>query len=313
MPGERRWPYRSAGLRGLSFRFGVRCDDVRLGALIDGLFAGLHEPDGAPVEQWYSLTATASGVDTFDVRRGDVALACGQRGGDAVGWIVWDVNRSAATASGAHLLFHAGALEADGAALLLPGTSGSGKSTLTAGLVTRAGFGYLTDELVALDLGNGRLLPYAKPITVKQGSFEVVPELHPDHRSEPGAASWAGDEWQVAVGGTGAERIGHPCPLRWVVVPRYVPGASTALTPLSDTEAFLTLALHAVNLLPHGAAGSAALGRMVADASCFTLTMSDLDEACALVQGLVTATTAGAPAAGTAAPAPQLDGAGHAL
>jgi hypothetical protein len=303
MPGERRWPYRSDGLRGLSYRFGVRCDDVRLGARIDGLLAGLREPDGGPVEHWYSLTSTAGG--TFDVCRDDEALAHDQRAGDALGWIVWDVNRSAAAASGAHLLFHAGALEADGAGVLLPGTSGSGKSTLIAGLVTRAGLGYLTDELAALDLTGDQLLPYAKPITLKQGSFDVVPELHPDRRAGPGAAEWAGEEWQVAVGGTAVERMGRPCPLRWVIVPRYVPGVPTALTPLSDTEAFLTLALHAVNLLPHGAAGSAALGRVVADASCYTLAMSDLDEACALVHGLVTTTGAGAPAA-------QLDGAAHA-
>jgi hypothetical protein len=51
------------------------------------------------------------------------------------------------------------------------------------------------------------------------------------------------------------------------------------------------LALHAVNLLSHGAAGSAALGRMVAQARCYALTTSDLDEACALVHGL-TATAA---------------------
>jgi hypothetical protein len=310
MQMERRWPYRSAGLRGLSFRFGVRCDDVRLGAQVDRLLAGLCEPDGVPVEHWYSLTSTAGDAGTFDVHRDDEVLAHDQRAGDALGWVVWDINRSAAAASGAHLLFHAGALEADGAGVLLPGTSGSGKSTLTAGLVTRAGLGYLTDELAALDLTGDRLLPYAKPITVKHGSFDVVPELHPDRRSGPGAVPWAGEEWQVAVGGAGVRRIGRPCPLRWVIAPHYVPGVPTALTPMSDTEAFLTLALHAVNLLPHGAAGSAALGRMVAGASCYTLTMSDLDEACALVRGLVT--TTGAAASGAGSGVARLDGAGHA-
>jgi hypothetical protein len=214
---------------------------------------------------------------------------------------VWDVNRSAAAASGAHLLFHAAALETAGAGMLLPGTSGSGKSTLTAGLTARAGLAYLTDELAAFDLPSGRLLPYAKPITVKPGSFGVVPELHPDRSPGSAAAPWTGEEWQVAMGGTSGRRVGRPCPLRWVIVPRYEPDAPTTLTPLSDTEAFLTLALHAVNLLPHGAAGSAALGRMVAEARCYTLTMSDLDEACALVRGLTA----------TAAAAAQPDGVGR--
>ena len=138
-----------------------------------------------------------------------------------------------------------------------PGTSGSGKSTLTAGLA-RAGLGYLTDELAALDLGSGQLLPYPKPITVKPGSFAVLPELDPDgvpeFRSRRGAGRWAGEEWQVAVGGGHRARASdRPCAPRLVVSCRAsTAGAPTRLTPLSNTEAFLSLALHAVNLLPHG-------------------------------------------------------------
>ena len=76
-------------------------------------------------------------------------------------------------------------------------------------------------------------------------------------------------------------------------MPRYDAGAHDGLTPLSDTEAFFSLALHAVNLLPHGAAGTAALGRLAAQcACCRARRMSDLDEACALVLGLVAETSA---------------------
>jgi hypothetical protein len=298
-----------AAYRGLSFRFAVRCEDVRLQHHVDALFAGLREPEGAPVDHWYALTA-ADGDDrdgddcTFDVTRDGEPLAQGQRTGDALGWVVWDVNRSAAAASGEHLLFHAGALDADGTGMLVPGTSGSGKSTLTAGLA-RSGFGYLTDELAALDLDRGLLLPYAKPITLKRGSFAVLPDLHPDRLAGPGAEPWAGEEWQVAMGGASGRRVGQPCPPSIVIVPRYDPAGPTALTPLSDTEAFLSLALHAVNLLPHGVAGSAALGRVVAQSSCYALTMSDLDDACVLVQELVAAR-------GASAPSPEFHGAHHA-
>jgi hypothetical protein len=278
----------STRLRGLSYRFAVHGVDERMQRHIDVLFAGLRDPEAAPVDHHYALTttATAGGAGgTFDVSRDDALLAQGQSAGDALGRVVWDVNRSAAAASGAHLLFHAGSLETHGTGIVLPGTSGSGKSTLTAGLA-RAGFGYLTDELTALDLVSGHLLPYAKPITLKRGSFAVLPDLHPD-------PTVAGAEWQVAVGGSSGRYVGRPCPPSLVVVPRYDADGPTALTPLSDTEAFLSLALHAVNLLPHGVAGSAALGRVVAQSSCYALTVSDLDEACALVQGLV-ATRVGA-------------------
>ena len=87
-------------------------------------------------------------------------------------------------------------------------------------------------------------------------------------------------------GGTGL-RVGRSCPLGFVVVPRYVEGAVTSLSGLSDTEAFFALAANAVNLRAHAARSTDALGRAVARCRCMALTFSDLDEACRLVGGLV--------------------------
>lgn len=287
---------------GLSYRFVVRCDQERLAHRVDALLAGLRAPDGAaPVDHWYALTVARGSAGTVDVRRDGELLALRQSPGDALGCVVWDVNRSAAEASGRHLLFHAGALDGGGTGILLPGSSGSGKSTLVAGL-TRAGVGYLTDELAAFDLARGQLLPYAKPITVKPGSFAALPDMDPDRDGAPGAGAWAGEEWQVPVAADTGRRVGAASAPGFVIVPRYVAGAAACLTPLSDTEAFLSLALHAVNLLTHGTAGSEAVGRLAARCCCYSLTMSDLGEACALVLDLV----------GQTAPPPPLLGAGHA-
>ena len=301
MPSTREGAHRTPSLRGLSYRFAVRTDDERLGHLVDAALAGLRDPGGtAPVEHWYSLTSSGR-ADTVDVERDGHEIAHGQRHGDAVGWVVWDVNRSAAEASGDRLLFHAGALEAEGTGVLVPGTSGSGKSTLVAGLV-RAGLGYLTDELAAFDMVNGLLLPYPKPITVKPGSFAALCDMDPARHGATGPdVAWSGEEWQVAVGEGTGRRIGRPCEPGVVVVPRYDPGAETTLTRLSDTEAFFALALNAVNLLPHGATATEALGRLAAGCRCYALAMSDLDEACRLVEDLVAesgAATAGGVARG---------------
>jgi hypothetical protein len=221
-----------------------------------------------------------------DVRRDDALVESGLAPGVAVGWLVGDVNRLAAELSGEHLLFHSGGVEASGVGILVPAASGSGKSTLTAGLV-RAGLGYLSDELVALELdaagsGSGRLLAYPKPITVKPGSFGVLADMAPDVLEGEGDR-----EWQVPVGDGTGRRVGDPCAPRFVVVPRYDPSAETALVPLSETEAFFALALHSVNLLHHGPAGSEALGRLAAHSACYTLAFSDLDTACELVLGIV--------------------------
>ena len=285
---ERGRVHRTPNLRALSYRFAVRSDDERLGRRVDALLAGLRDPvETAPVEHWYSLTAADDGRPApFDVWRDGEVLARGQQPGDALGWVVWDVNRAAAEAGGDHLLFHAGGIEADGTGVLLPGASGSGKSTLVAGLV-RAGLGYLTDELAALDMASGRLVPYAKPITVKPGSFAVLSDMDPDVGLEPGAAVGGP---RVAGGGRGGHGTSDRATLRarassWC--PATTPAPQTALTPLSDTEAFFALALNAVNLIPHGSEGTRALGRLAKGCRCFSLTMSDLDDACRLVLDLV--------------------------
>lgn len=72
-------------------------------------------------------------------------------------------------AAGRLLMFHAAAVsDPDGRALVLVAPSGTGKTTAAA-VLGRAGFGYLTDEAVAIDDG-ARVLPYPKPLSVVQAS-----------------------------------------------------------------------------------------------------------------------------------------------
>lgn len=295
---ERGWAHRTPALCALSSTFVVCTDDPWLGRQVDEILAGLRGPVAdAPVEHCYTLTASdpPAPAGSVDVARDGEELARGLPWGDALGWVVWEVNREAARAGGEHLLFHAGAVEVDGVGVLLPGASGSGKSTLVAGLV-RHGFGYLTDELVAVHMGNGRLLPYPKPITVKPGSFRVLGAMDPDVGPTSGRQPWAGHEWQVAVGDAVGRPIGAACTPGVVVLPHYDAEVETALTPLSDTDAFFALALHAVNLMAHGSDGTRVLGQLAKGCRCFSLTMSDLDEACRLLMAVVSTSAAGVPA-----------------
>jgi len=279
--------YRTPILTALSYRFAVRTDDECLGRRVDAVFTGLRDPSAkAPAQHWYSLTAADGLAGTVDVLRDDESLARRVRPDDALGWVVWDVNRAAAEAGAEHLLFHSGAVEAAGTGILFPGASGSGKSTLVAGLV-RSGFGYLTDELVAFDMASGMLLPYAKPITVKPGSFAVLSDMDPGAWPAPGSGHGTGQEWQVGVGeGTGLG-IGTPCAPEFVIAPHFEPGAETTLNPLSETQAFFALAVNAVNLVGHGSVGTCALGRLAGECQCFSLAFSDLDEACCIILELV--------------------------
>jgi hypothetical protein len=296
-PDVHDWAHCTPNLRALSYRFAVCCDDAALGTHISALLRSLCDTEardeaavtvGQAAPHRYTLTASAKWPGAVDLHRDGALVEAALAPAVAVGWLVWDVNRLAAELSGEHLLFHSGGLEASGVGILVPAASGSGKSTLTAGLV-RAGLGYLSDELVALELGldaahsgPGRLLPYPKPITVKPGSFGVLADMAPEVLDGEGDG-----EWLVPVGDGTGRRVGGACEPGFVIVPRYDPSAETELVGLSETEAFFTLALHAVNLLPHGPAGSEALGRLAGECACYALAFSDLDAACELVLGVV--------------------------
>jgi hypothetical protein len=71
------------------------------------------------------------------------------------------------------LRFHAGAVERDGDVVVVLGQSGHGKSTLTAALV-QAGWGYLSDELVAVDAATFDVAPYARPLDLNRYSLDQL-------------------------------------------------------------------------------------------------------------------------------------------
>ena len=82
------------------------------------------------------------------------------------------ISRNTLTRVRSHLLFHAAALSWCGKGVILAADSGCGKTTLTLALV-RHGFKFLSDEVAALALKNGELVPYPRSLSVRVGTFHV--------------------------------------------------------------------------------------------------------------------------------------------
>ncbi|KHD07080.1 hypothetical protein PN36_04715 [Candidatus Thiomargarita nelsonii] len=70
------------------------------------------------------------------------------------------------------MLFHAAALSYHGKGVIIAADSGCGKTTLTLALV-RQGFKFLSDDVAALDLNNGKLTPYPRCLLVRLGTLKV--------------------------------------------------------------------------------------------------------------------------------------------
>jgi hypothetical protein len=207
----------------------------------------------------------------------------------AVDWLLGDITRAVADASAEHLLFHAGGVQHGDMGVLLPAPSGGGKSTTVAGLV-HWGFGYLSDELIALDTSTRRILPFPKPLTIKSGSFDAVRALAPalDPAGHLELRQYVGPEWNIPVDWIRPGSVGVPCPLGLVVVPHFVGGGRTVLEPLSADDAFLALALNTVNLDRLGGPGAVMVHDLVHGCDCYRLEISDLAVACHLMHDLVT-------------------------
>jgi HprK-related kinase A len=82
------------------------------------------------------------------------------------------------------LLLHAATVEKEGRALVLTGQSGAGKSTLAA-LLGERGWRLMGDEFALLGLEDGRLHPFPRAISLKNGSIAVMEAEAPAARFGP--------------------------------------------------------------------------------------------------------------------------------
>lgn len=179
------------------------------------------------------------------------------------------------------LLLHAGALERDGAALLLPATPGSGKSTLTAALMLR-GWRLLSDEFGVFDPDAGVFRAMLKPVALKNESIAVIRGRGGDALLGPAfprtrkgtVAHLAPDARAVARRHLGA-RPGA------VVLPQWRAGSPTLWEPVQPHQVFSALAFNAFNYNLLGADGFRAVVSLVRQCRAWRLIYSDLDEALA--------------------------------
>ena len=225
-PACRAWTA-SAEARAFGVRFSVRVDDAALlPKLVERLPPGSRvcNPTQAAGLQ-YSIVTTdheaTSGRPSWCVYAGDDLIATvsdqSQLLATFEGQVRFDVARLAARWT----FVHAGVVEWNGRAIVIPGASYSGKSRLVEALV-RAGAGYYSDEYAAVD-SRGRVYPFAKPLTLRRDNGMVDRIEAPD------------------IGGIGGTR---PIPVGLVVSTRYVPSARWQPRETSGGSTVLALLAH---------------------------------------------------------------------
>lgn len=237
-----------------------------------------HARAGKPPQR--VLRLQTDGAGRWALHDGDELVRGAMSAPGAVAMLAWALNQVAITTPH-HVVLHAGCVARHGGGVVLSAPMESGKSTLVTALVGD-GWDYLSDEIAAVSLADGRLHPYPSPISLDPGSFPLFPALKPATAPSVGdAASWL-LRCETVRSGSGSASVDPAC----LVFPRFRPGATCTLTALSATDALRLLVEQAFNLPTVRGRGFIALADLVRRLPRYQLILDNLDEACQALRRL---------------------------
>jgi HprK-related kinase A len=197
--------------------------------------------------------------------------------GQALAMMEWGLNWVLTSHAHQWMLIHAAVVERDGRAMVLAADPGSGKSTLCAALVLR-GWRLLSDEMAFVSLLDGRLLPIARPVSLKNRSIEVIRAL--SSAAVIGPSSFDTVKGTVAHLRPPADSVARreqTVSAGLLVFPRYGAGQALSLQPVARAQALMELVSHTFNYSVLGSEAFEALAGLVESAPAYRLAYSDFD------------------------------------
>lgn len=190
----------------------------------------------------------------------------------------WGTNWCIATRGHRFLMLHAGVVERNGRALILPAVPGSGKTTLSAALALRR-WRFLSDEFALVDGEQGRIHPLPRAAPLKNRSIELIRALAPEADIGPVfTKTRKGDVAHLRPPDDALARQLETAEPKWIVFPRYIAGHSLRLRHLPPELAFTRLAQNSFNYRVLGADGFSRLTRLIRQCTCFSADYGQLDD-----------------------------------
>lgn len=172
---------------------------------------------------------------------------------------------------------HAACVALGSRGVVFPGGSGSGKSTLAIALL-RAGYAFLSDDMVFLDQNGTRVMAFPDELDVTDETARMIPEL----AKFVGRATVPGrPKHNIRVEDAFAAEIVSECRAEALVLPRIANRDKSRLAPVDPDEVLLELAPNVLLTEPVSSQRHFdALGALARTVPCYRLeTGRDLDAA----------------------------------
>jgi HprK-related kinase A len=182
------------------------------------------------------------------------------------------------------LLLHASTVEKDGRALIMTGESGAGKSTLAA-LLGERGWRLMGDEFALLDLDQGRLWPFPRAVSLKNGAIRVMEaEVDEDRFGPRLCGTPKGDIRHLRPNRAALDGMDESASPALILFPRF--GEAQAVRAVGKAEVFMRLTQASTNYVSLGRAAFDSLSRLIESRPALAIDYPDTRAALSQVESL---------------------------
>ena len=202
----------------------------------------------------------------------------------AFAMLEWGMNWVVASHEMQHVIVHAGVLAKDDKAILFPAPPGSGKSTLTSWLAFN-GWRLLSDEMALIQPNTNIVLPFVRPICLKEGSIPLAKSWFPEAKfSTIAKDTHKGNVIHLAPPSESWEKRLKPAKIIGIVYPNYMPSTVCDIAELTFQESFSELAKNAFNYGMLGKTGFETIIKVVQSSKSFEVFHNDVSEVQAFLE-----------------------------
>jgi hypothetical protein len=262
----------------LEHRFEVSCDLPILDAEIRRILGPLRDRVARPRVR-YEVVMNDPMRPPYRLLADGCEVAVTTDAAGPLAHLLHRINRDTIAESGKLTLLHAAAASPAHRAVLFPASMEAGKSTLVTALV-RAGWHYVTDEVVAISPTTGLVHPFPRSISLDAGSWHLFADLKPT--TVPSLGLLRPAQWQIPADVIGTTMT-EPVPVEAVVFPRYDAGSSTRLEPLKPVEGLRRALSCSFTLDAHPDRDVPVLARLLDKVEAYGLQVDDVADAVRLL------------------------------
>jgi len=270
------------------FCFEIRTDISKVTANLQQIYADLlSTTPGIP--DYYLTLSSGSGLRKY-VRPQARFLADQQEPfkpidiDNGFALLEWGMNWCIATSEMRFVIVHAAVLAKDGKAVLFPAPPGSGKSTLTAWLAFN-GWRLLSDEMALLIPGTNQVVPFVRPICLKNQSIDLARQWFPQGRfSTIAKNTHKGDVVHLSPPAQSWQQHTEPAEVVAIVFPKYQKAQPLQVTALNQAQAFMALAENAFNFSLAGSQGFHTIVQLVERCQNYEVTYTEVAELAEFLQ-----------------------------